>query len=102
MNSKMRQFKPVFLFAGLLFVGLILANGCKSKKSEPNESSAPETPKVAAAAIEQTICPVMGGAINKDIFTEYKGKKIYFCCPGCKEKFEESPEQYVAKLPQFK
>ncbi len=51
---------------------------------------------------EQTVCPVMGGAINKDYYTVYKGKKVYFCCPGCKEKFEEEPEKYIAKLPQFK
>ena len=100
MNSKVRQFEPVFLFVGVLLVGLILANGCK--KSEPTESSTPEPPKVTVAGIEQTMCPVMDGAINKEIFTEYKGKKVYFCCPGCKEKFEQSPEQYIAKLPQFK
>jgi len=52
-------------------------------------------------SIEQTTCPVMGGAINKALFTEYQGKKVYFCCDGCKEKFEANPEQYVAKLPQF-
>ncbi|MFZ2146572.1 MAG: efflux RND transporter periplasmic adaptor subunit [Sedimentisphaerales bacterium] len=51
---------------------------------------------------EQTVCPVMGGAINKDYYTIYRGKKVYFCCPGCKEKFEEEPEKYIAKLPQFK
>jgi len=44
----------------------------------------------------------MGGAINKAIFTEYKGKKVYFCCSPCKEKFEQEPEKYIAKLPQFK
>ncbi len=52
--------------------------------------------------IVQKICPVMGGAINKDIFTIYKGKKVYFCCPGCKPEFEKEPEKYLAKLPQFK
>lgn len=52
-------------------------------------------------AAEQTTCPVMGGAINKDIFTVYKGKKVYFCCPGCKPEFEKNPEKYLAKLPQF-
>jgi len=36
------------------------------------------------------------------LYTEYKGKKVYFCCSGCKEKFEEEPEKYIAKLPQFK
>jgi len=52
--------------------------------------------------IEQTVCPVMGGEINKAIFTEYKGKKVYFCCPACKGKFEANPEKYIDKLPQFK
>ncbi len=51
---------------------------------------------------QQTVCPVMGGKINKDVFTEYKGKKVYFCCPGCIAKFKKNPEKYIAKLPQFK
>ncbi|MCK5564892.1 MAG: efflux RND transporter periplasmic adaptor subunit [Planctomycetes bacterium] len=50
---------------------------------------------------EQTVCPVMGGAINKDIFVEYKGKKVYFCCPGCEDIFLKDPEKYMDKLPQF-
>jgi len=55
-----------------------------------------------AQTAEQTTCPVMGGAINKAIFTAYKGKKVYFCCPSCKENFEADPQKYIAKLPQFK
>jgi len=51
---------------------------------------------------EQKTCPVMGLAINKNLFTVYKGKKVYFCCPGCKPEFEKNPEKYLAKLPQFK
>jgi len=27
--------------------------------------------------------------------SEYKGRKYYFCAPGCKEKFDRSPEQYA-------
>jgi Cu(I)/Ag(I) efflux system membrane fusion protein len=52
--------------------------------------------------VEQKLCPVMGLAINKDLFTLYKGKKVYFCCPGCKPEFEKEPEKYLVKLPQFK
>ncbi|MBN1765185.1 MAG: efflux RND transporter periplasmic adaptor subunit [Sedimentisphaerales bacterium] len=52
--------------------------------------------------IEQKTCPVMGGPINKDVFTVYKGKKVYFCCPGCDQVFNENPEKYLDKLPQFK
>jgi len=51
---------------------------------------------------EQIVCPVMGGAINKDYYIVYKGKKVYFCCPGCEAEFLKSPEKYLGKLPQFK
>ena len=43
----------------------------------------------------------MGGAIDKNIFVEYQGKKVYFCCKDCVEKFKADPEKYLAKLPQF-
>jgi YHS domain-containing protein len=43
----------------------------------------------------------MGAPINKALFVEYKGEKVYFCCAGCEKKFEENPEQYVSKLPQL-
>jgi YHS domain-containing protein len=26
----------------------------------------------------------------------YKGKKYYFCAPGCKKAFDNNPEQYVS------
>ena len=82
----------------LAFVVLIAIAGCK-KKAEPAKPQG-DTNSVSAA-VEQTVCPVMGGKINKDIFTEYKGKKVYFCCPGCKPEFEKNPEKYINKLPQF-
>jgi YHS domain-containing protein len=97
MNNKTQQFEMFFLVVGLLIVGLIAINGCK--KSEPAPPAEPEGR--VAAKIEQTTCPVMAGPVNKALFTEYKGKKVYFCCPGCKEKFDAEPEKYIAKLPQF-
>ncbi len=105
MNSKVKQFKTMFMLISLLLVGLIMLNGCKKSEPAPSETSAEtmdEPAEAVAAVVEQTTCPVMGGAINKAIFTEYKGKKVYFCCSPCEEKFEAEPEKYIAKLPQFK
>ncbi len=31
---------------------------------------------------------------------EYKGKKYYFCAPGCKEKFTQDPDRYLQTLGQ--
>ena len=102
MNGKMKHFKAMLLLASLLLIGLIVVNGCKKSEPAGPGETVPEVEAVTPVAIEQTTCPVMAGAIDKSIFTEYQGKKVYFCCAGCKEKFEAEPEKYLAKLPQFK
>ena len=43
-------------------------------------------------------CPVSGESFKKSEFTEsmdYEGKTYYFCCAGCKDKFEKNPEKYA-------
>jgi YHS domain-containing protein len=97
MNSKKKQFSTVLLLASLLLVALNVLNGCG--KSEPAATT--EAKDAVADAILQKTCPVMGGVINKNIFVEYKDKKVYFCCAGCETKFNNEPEKYLAKLPQF-
>ncbi len=42
--------------------------------------------------------PVCGMEIEKSANAgevEYNGTVYYFCCSGCKDKFEENPEQYI-------
>ena len=103
MNVRNKSLMMLLLLVTLT-LSMLSLTGCK-KKSEPAVPATPpaEVKQVVskAAETEQTICPVMGGTINKDLYTEYKGKKVYFCCPGCKETFEKDPEKYLSKLPQF-
>jgi len=116
MTTRSIQIRTILFVAVVLSVGLFLFDGCKKSEDtlaqktqemhdhEGHEPAAMEAEPAAqtASVIEQETCPVMGAAINKDLFTEYKGKKVYFCCEGCEEKFLANPEQYVAQLPQFK
>jgi YHS domain-containing protein len=88
----------MILLISTLMLTMFSLTGCK-KKSEPTAPA--ETKEVVSQAIEQKMCPVMEAPINKELYTEYKGKKVYFCCPGCKEKFEKEPDKYIPKLPQF-
>jgi outer membrane murein-binding lipoprotein Lpp len=87
----------------VVVLAVVALYGCKKEESSSTQPQAiAATVSDANAAIEQTTCPVMdGGAINKDIYTVYKGKKVYFCCVGCKPQFEKDPEKYIGKLPQF-
>jgi len=51
-----------------------------------------------AWAAPQTTCPVMGGTINKEIYVDYKGERVYFCCAGCPDIFKKDPEKYLKKM----
>ena len=58
------------------------------------------TPALAAAKDCQTQkkCPVMGGTINKDVYADYEGKRVYVCCEACVSTFKKDPAKYVKKL----
>ena len=75
-----------------------------AKAATDTAKAATDSTKVAAVtAVEQTMCPVLAKQpIDKNVFVEYKGKTVYFCCTDCKAAFEKEPEKYVANLPQFK
>ncbi len=53
---------------------------------------------LAAAGKAQTTCPVMGAEINKEVYTDYQGKRIYFCCSACIPEFKKDPDKYLKKL----
>ena len=46
----------------------------------------------------QTTCPVMGGQIDKAVYADHDGKRVYFCCPGCVKTFEGDPEKYIKQM----
>ena len=47
----------------------------------------------------QTTCPVMeGNLINKELYADVEGKRIYVCCGGCIAKIKEDPKKYITKL----
>ena len=52
----------------------------------------------AADPKPQTVCPVLAGNIDKNVYVDYQGKRIYFCCKGCDTEFKKDPEKYLKKL----
>jgi YHS domain-containing protein len=52
----------------------------------------------AADPKPQTKCPVLGGDVNKQVYADYKGKRIYFCCSGCDTEFKKDPEKFMKKM----
>jgi YHS domain-containing protein len=42
-------------------------------------------------------CPVSGKAASESTCVEYKGAKVYLCCPGCVEPFKKDTAKFAAK-----
>ena len=109
----MRKLTTILMVVIVSAAVTMLLTGCKDKPAEPvptamqdhqgHEHDMDMTDAASGEGVqtEQTTCPVMGAKINKDIFVEYEGKKVYFCCPGCEETFLKDTEKYIGKLPQF-
>ena len=47
----------------------------------------------------QTTCPVMKGSpVNKSLYVDAEGYRIYVCCGGCVREVQANPAKYVAEL----
>jgi len=103
----------------LVAVSALMLAGCPAQKAEspsgpamtgttpPPEPSAettaaepPENIGNAKNAEGKYVCPVTGDPVtdfSPENAAEYEGKAYFFCCPGCKPKFEKDPAKYAAE-----
>ncbi|MHC4663940.1 MAG: YHS domain-containing protein [Planctomycetota bacterium] len=84
---------PVLLL--IVSLGLVLG-GCEP--ADNGGVQAPAGDDEAGASKAQATCPVMGGNVDKDLYADHEGKRVYFCCPGCEDTFGKDPEKYIKKL----
>ena len=102
----------IVLMGTLLLGGAGIALGCATcgcsapatKASTKEKAAATKSVDGKTGATKkvkpQTICPVMGGKIDKNVYVDVKGVRIYMCCKGCAGKIKADPEKYIAKIKQ--
>jgi len=74
------------LFVGVLCLALsvgFLLTGCG-----PGEDKAGN----------QTTCPMDGGLIDEEIYVDYEGNRVYFCCVACTKKFSRDADAQMKKM----
>jgi hypothetical protein len=78
----------------MLAVAIVLVSGSGCCRTCPPDKATtlPGADKV------QTKCPVMGGEINKSLFTDVKGCRVYVCCAGCIPAIQKEPDKYLEKI----
>jgi YHS domain-containing protein len=82
------------LAIGLAVAGYAATGGAACGHCGDDEAHEHKEPKVKA----QTTCPVMGGKVNKDLYVDHDGKRVYVCCKGCIAAVEKEPQKYIDKL----
>jgi YHS domain-containing protein len=99
----MNRVRHLFEWGLIALAAAVLITACGKggqTNGEPpeKEKGKPAETQQTEAGKPQATCPVMGGKINKEIYADHEGKRVYFCCPACVDKFEKDPEQYIKKL----
>lgn len=79
----------------LVFVSLI---GIMGATLAAEEHGRHEKEAEVVKITPQATCPVMGGKINKDLYVDHNGKRVYVCCKGCIDTITKAPEKYIKKL----
>jgi len=88
-GTMMRIAMVIPVLVVLTLAGATAAAGTKA----PSKDAKP-------AVQEQVLCPVTGEVVDDPATAAksvYKGTTYYFCCPGCKPKFDADPEKYLQK-----
>jgi YHS domain-containing protein len=58
---------------------------------------APATPKELPCAVMSTHKVKIADATKGKMFSDYKGRRYFFCCAGCPAAFKANPAKYAKK-----
>lgn len=89
----MKSFLFVPVFAVVIGITESAGAGCCDVAKPMADQAA-----VAPAAKEQATCPVTGEKIDKSVYVDYEGQRVYFCCGACKGAFAKSPGKYIKQM----
>src|SRR4030042_3958256 len=86
----------IIMATGIILSGNLFAQcaNCADKC----KMSGPAAKQEEVQRPEQSLCPVMGNPVNKQVYADYNGKRVYFCCAPCIDSFKKDPETYMKKL----
>jgi len=79
--------KTISVITAVVLLGTSFLNADEQKEASVKDS-----------AKAQATCPVMGGKVDKNLFVDVKGYRIYVCCKGCVGTIKADPDKYLAKI----
>lgn len=93
------------ILVAIVSVTLLFVVGCGSQETSRKEETKPAVEQKAETGTQelqpQTVCPVMGGQIDKSLYIDNDGKRIYICCGHCREELTKNFDKHVKKLAEL-
>jgi YHS domain-containing protein len=100
-RERIKTMKTTVKILCILAVLGLMWSGCEKSSNDtpaPPESGTQTTTASDTTTKAQEKCPIMGNKVDKAVFTDYEGERVYFCCPGCIDKFNDEPVKFVKAM----
>ena len=78
----------------MILLALCATIGAANAQKTPAKP-APMKPGMTACAVMPKDIISIKDAEKAGHYSDYKGKRYYFCCPGCKPAFDKNPAKYA-------
>lgn len=74
--------------------------GCSKKlKADPDKYFQKAAAEGVLFENIQTTCPVSGEKLtDKTVYTDFEGRRVYFCCKKCVADFDKEPQKFLTVM----
>ena len=74
--------------------------GCEKKlKADPDKYFKQAAAEGVLFQNIQKTCPVSGETLeDRTVYSDFEGRRVYFCCQKCRDKFDDNPQEYLKKM----
>lgn len=64
----------------------------------PSATQIPSTEIKGTPGQPQTVDVISGKPVNRMVYTDYDGERLYFCCDESKKAVQKNPQWYLQKI----
>jgi hypothetical protein len=100
-NGRIVMLRRIVALTCATAVVAVLAAGCGEGPKKPAATGGGAAAGAAAAAKTlkpQETCPVTGAKVDRKLYVDAGGYRIYVCCQGCVAAVKADPQKYVKVL----
>lgn len=82
----------------MILAALVATIGAAYAQKSPSKAPNKKAPAKTNCAVMPKDVIEVARSERDGLFSDYKGKRFYFCCPGCKPAFDKNPAKYAKNV----